>query len=73
MKLKPRLSYERHLRGWSQARVAELIGTTAVNVGRWERGISKPRPYFQEKLCEIFGQDTYSLGLFHPRDDNMVF
>lgn len=57
------LKRERELRGWSQARVADEIGTTAVNVGRWERGISTPYPHFREKLCQLFGKDARALGL----------
>lgn len=57
------LKYERELRGWSQARVAEEIGTTALNVGRWERGSSLPYPHFREKLCQLFGKDARELGL----------
>lgn len=57
------LKHERELRGWSQARVAEEIGTTALNVGRWERGNSLPYPHFREKLCLLFGKDAGELGL----------
>lgn len=64
MKPNHRLRRERELRGWSQARVAEEIGTTAVNVGRWERGTSTPYPHFREKLCMLFGKDARTLGLF---------
>ncbi|HEX7736400.1 MAG TPA: tetratricopeptide repeat protein [Ktedonobacteraceae bacterium] len=57
------LKHERELRGWSQARVAEEIGTTALNVGRWERGSSLPYPHFREKLCQLFGKDARELRL----------
>ncbi len=63
MKPKTLLKRERELRGWSQARVAEEIGTTAMNVGRWERGASMPYPHFREKLCVLFGKDAAALGL----------
>ena len=29
---------------WTQAALAERLGTDAVTVSRWERGISSPRP-----------------------------
>ena len=63
------LKRERELRGWSQARVAEEIGTTALNVGRWERGTSMPYPYFREKLCALFGKDAEALGLLESESE----
>ncbi|MGB8344731.1 MAG: helix-turn-helix transcriptional regulator [Ktedonobacteraceae bacterium] len=33
-----KLIRQRELRGWSQEKLAEAIGTTAKIVGRWERG-----------------------------------
>lgn len=63
------LKHERELRGWSQARVAEEIGTTALNVGRWERGSSLPYPHFREKLCLLFGKDTRELGLVDAEEE----
>src|SRR5260370_13553520 len=63
------LKRERELRGWSQARVAEEIGTTAMNVGRWERGISLPYPHFREKLCTLFSKDASELGLLEIEDE----
>jgi uncharacterized membrane protein/DNA-binding transcriptional regulator YiaG len=68
--LKPnhRLRYEREQRGWSQARVAEQIGTEAVNVSRWERGFSSPSPYYREKLCNLFEKNAQDLGFLVPGD-----
>jgi uncharacterized membrane protein len=57
-----RLKYERQQRGWSQARVAEQIGADAVNVSRWERGASSPSPFFQERMCLLFGKSAQELG-----------
>ena len=48
-----RLKQERELRGWSQAKVAEQIGTDATTVSRWERGLFSPTPYFRERLCTL--------------------
>jgi uncharacterized membrane protein/DNA-binding XRE family transcriptional regulator len=62
MQLSSRLKYERMQRGWSQARVAEAIGTDAGNVSRWERGRSSPSPYFREKLCQLYGKNARELG-----------
>ncbi len=58
-----RLKQARELRGWSQAKVAELIGTDATTVSRWERGLFLPTPYFRERLCELFGKNAEELGL----------
>src|SRR5215468_7918572 len=57
------LKREREQRGWSQARLAELIGTDAATVSRWERGYATPSPYFREHLCRLFEKSTQDLGL----------
>lgn len=57
------LKAERELRGWSQARVAEAIGTNVRTVIRWEQGQSVPYPYHRELLCELFGKNARDLGL----------
>ncbi len=57
------LRYERELRGWSQANVAEKVGSDVKTVGRWEKGLSVPRPYYRQKLYEIFGKDAQTMGL----------
>lgn len=47
----------------SQSEVAEQIGTTFVNVSRWERGITGPNPYFRKRLCQFFGKEGWELDL----------
>lgn len=66
-----RLRRERELRGWSQARVAEALGTDPITVGRWERGQSFPYPYFREKLCRLFGKNAEELGLVQENADDI--
>src|SRR5215472_9643902 len=56
------LKREREQRGWSQARLAELIGTDAATVSRWERGYATPSPYFREHLCRLFEKSSQDLG-----------
>ena len=56
------LKREREQRGWSQARLAELIGTDAATVSRWERGYATPSPYFREHLCRLFEKCAQDLG-----------
>ncbi|HLZ61760.1 MAG TPA: helix-turn-helix transcriptional regulator [Ktedonosporobacter sp.] len=63
-----RLKQARELRGWSQAKVAEHIGTDATTVSRWERGLFSPTPYFREKLCTLFSKNAAELGLLETRD-----
>lgn len=57
------LHYERILRGWSQADVAEKVGSDVKSVGRWESGSGLPRPYYRRKLYEIFGKNAETMGL----------
>lgn len=57
------LRRERQLRGWSQQRVAELVGTSEDVVSRWERGERRPSPFFQEKLCVLYEKSAEELGL----------
>ena len=61
------LKNEREQRGWSQARVAEQIGTDAGTISRWERGITSPTPYFRERLCLLYGKTTQELGLLDEK------
>src|SRR5690242_3589382 len=62
----PLLRRERQLRGWSQQKVAELVGTSEDVVSRWERGERKPSPFFQEKLCVLYGKSAEELGFIEP-------
>ena len=57
------LKVERELRGWSQAKVAEAVGTNVRTVIRWEQGQSVPYPYYREQLCSLFGKNARELGL----------
>jgi transcriptional regulator with XRE-family HTH domain len=65
-----RLKQERELRGWSQAKVAEQIGTDATTVSRWERGLFSPTPYFRERLCTLFSKNAEELGLLENGDQS---
>ena len=44
-----RLKQERELRAWTQSEVAERIGTTQVNVSRWEKGITSSQSILSSK------------------------
>jgi len=66
-----RLKQERELRAWTQSDVAERIGTTQVNVSRWEKGITVPSPYYRQKLGELFNKSIQELGLI-PQNNEEV-
>ncbi len=69
-----RLVDERHRRQWSQQELANLIGTTPLNVSRWERGVTSPSPYFRQRLCSLFNKSPYELGLLpEPLDPSAFF
>src|SRR5579862_3033781 len=61
------LRQERVSRGWSQADVAEKIGSDPKTVGRWERGLTSPGPYLCQQLCQLYGKTPLELGL-RPND-----
>ena len=50
-------------RGWSQRELADLVGTNNVNISRWERGLTRPGPYFRQILCTLFGKSEQELDL----------
>ena len=62
------LKVERELRGWSQARVAEAVGTNVRTVIRWEQRQAVPYPYYRELLCELFSKNARDLGLLEPTE-----
>lgn len=53
---------ERLQRRWLQKDVANLVGTTPINVCRWERGITAPGAYFRHQLCALYGKSEEELG-----------
>jgi len=57
-----RLRHERELRGWSQKRVADALGTNKSMISRWEGGVMTPSPHFREQLCQLFGKTAEELG-----------
>lgn len=56
------LQRERKQRGWSQEEVAEKIGGHSKTVSRWERGLTTPSLYYQQKLAGIFEKSIEELG-----------
>ena len=64
-----KLRRERERRCWSQLELADMLGTTPLNVGRWERGITLPGPHLRQKLCEVFEKSASELGLMAEHAD----
>ena len=64
------LRRERQLRGWSQQKVAGLVGTSEDVVNRWERGERKPGPFYQEKFCVLYGKSAEELGFLAGRSND---
>ncbi len=58
-----RLRSARYETGWTQAELAEKVGTTFETVSRWERGIKAPSAFFRRKLCDVLGKTAEELGL----------
>ncbi|GER86958.1 hypothetical protein KDW_11200 [Dictyobacter vulcani] len=58
-----RLTEARASYNLSQQEVADEIGTTYVNVSRWERGVTRPNPYFRRKLSALFNKSEAELDL----------
>jgi transcriptional regulator with XRE-family HTH domain len=58
-----RLRTERKQQGWTQAKLAEVLGVSTKTVTRWEVGRSMPFPYYREKLSALFGKTVQELGL----------
>src|SRR5690349_13099995 len=56
-------------RGWSQAELAEKIGTSFEMVSRWERGAIIPSLHYRKRLCAALGKSAEELGLIHDLTD----
>jgi tetratricopeptide (TPR) repeat protein/transcriptional regulator with XRE-family HTH domain len=56
-------------RHWSQRELAAHLGTTFVNVSRWERGITSPGVYYRQQLCQLFELSMSELGLEGQEED----
>src|SRR5436305_12742482 len=68
----PYLKRERQLRGWSQSYLAEQIGVADYYISRWEHGKVVPSPYYQQKLCEVFGKTAEELGFLQLEDPSFL-
>jgi tetratricopeptide (TPR) repeat protein/transcriptional regulator with XRE-family HTH domain len=66
-----RLKREREQRGWTQSELAEHIGTTQVNVSRWEKSITVPGPYYRQRLADIFAKSIEELGFISQSNEEL--
>jgi parallel beta-helix repeat protein len=67
-----RLRHARSLKGWSQAKLAEEVGTSFEMVSRWERGVTTPTLYFRAKLSEALQMTAEELGLVHDAGEPLA-
>jgi len=61
LSLGQRLIRERLRLHWSQEEVAQVLGTTARSVNRWEHDKAVPHPHYRQHLCQIFQVSSESL------------
>src|SRR6266699_1653816 len=66
------LKAERKRLGWSQTKIAEVLGVTTRTVSRWELGLTVPYPYYREQLCALFGKNAKELGLLSDIDEHDI-
>ena len=48
----------REAHGWTQADLADRLGTTYGVVSRWERGVMCPTPATRQRLADLFGVEV---------------
>src|SRR5438067_240766 len=53
----------RSYRKWTQQELADRIGTTKINISRWENGVTFPSRYSRQRLSEVFAKTLDELGL----------
>lgn len=64
------LAARRKAMGYSQERLAEILGVTPGTVGRWERGGSGPEAWRQPRLAKVLDVSVQQLiDLLCPRSD----
>jgi len=66
------LRLQRERRGWSQATLAKVLGTTVATVAKWEESLSIPPHLIQEVLHLLFGTDDNAFAILHPLQNGMA-
>jgi transcriptional regulator with XRE-family HTH domain len=64
------LKTERKRRGWTQARLAKVMGVSTRTVMRWEHGLGLPHPGHRVQLETLFGRTAEQLGIWEDTDEN---
>src|SRR5438445_2438305 len=67
----PRIRQEREQRAWTQSEVAERIGSTRINISRWENGATVPSLYYRQRLAELFEKNVQELGLISEMSEDV--
>src|SRR4051794_24258198 len=62
------LKVEREQRGWSQRKIAKVLGIHARTVSRWESRLAMPQQHYREQLSLLFGKTVEELGLLEGED-----
>lgn len=63
------LKQARTERGWSQQQLANVIGVDVSTVIRWEKGGTRPYPFYQDQLQKVFQKPLAELGLARPVEE----
>ncbi|WP_333769312.1 helix-turn-helix transcriptional regulator [Streptomyces sp. IBSBF 2435] len=64
------LARRRKTLGYSQERLAEVLGVDRVTIGRWERGETEPQPYLRPRLAKALKSSAAEIeALLSPEDD----
>lgn len=67
-----KLRRQRELRGWSQKKVGMEIDTSKDMVSRWETGERETSPFYQDKLCTLFGLSAHDLGFLKQEETSVL-
>ena len=59
-------------RNLTQQELASRLDVTQVTIGRWERGVTLPSPFYRRKLCQVFGKTAQELGLSCGKEQTVL-
>lgn len=70
MGVRRELARRRKALGYSQERLAEVLGVDRVTIGRWERGETDPQPYLRPRLAKALQSSAAEIeALLSPQGD----
>ncbi|MCE6997763.1 helix-turn-helix domain-containing protein [Saccharothrix sp. S26] len=67
-----RFAQTRRMAGYTQERLAEVLGVDSSTVRRWEAGDSEPLPHVRPKLVELLGVSASELAHLLEADSRLV-